>query len=140
MCLAPPRAGSFLSGVWWLIWSNKSIPKSSHFHPSIPQSSHSHPTCIPLHHTLIPLSSHISTSMEHKGIYTAVQADAGWRVLFLEADQINPKEIPHDFPSEEECKRIANEQAPHLTFATNKAFKMAWDAQKLIKQLNPHTS
>lgn len=69
-----------------------------------------------------------------KGIYTTTNYK-GWVVLLLPANSKEPLEISTRFPSEEAAKAFMEQNEPEYSFATNKAFMMAKQAQELILNL-----
>jgi hypothetical protein len=74
--------------------------------------------------------------LNNKGIYTTTFFNERWVVLILldQQDQVN--EVTQKFPDEQSAKDFMNRHDPNLTFAENKAFMMALQAQQMMVKLS----
>jgi len=110
---------------------------ASHNHPTfitrIPLTSHNHHP----HPTFIPKVNRGMSTLEEinrRGIFTEVEVNGVWKILILHQGSPEPKELTTEFPYAGAALKAMRIHCPLLQRATNKAFKMAWDTQRVICQ------
>jgi hypothetical protein len=78
----------------------------------------------------------MSIPIEFNGLYTVLEVNGAWRVLFVEKDELTPKEHPINFVTKALAKKYGEQHHHNKTYAEPKAFKMAIDTQKIVNQMN----
>jgi hypothetical protein len=74
----------------------------------------------------------MSKSIIGKGTYTTTKMPDGWKVVFVLHGHVEAQQFTVSWPSEESAKAEMERTRPDLVFATNPAFMMALQTQKLM--------
>jgi hypothetical protein len=73
--------------------------------------------------------------MKFNGIYTTTLYQGKWLVLLLQQpDGKEAQQISISFTSEDEAKAFMQANEPQMSFATDKAFMMALQAQRMMNR------